>query len=141
MAFKTIAVKGDYVRKEGEASAAITPGHLVEFGGTNDLQVHSTAAGKARKAFALENDLVGSGITDAYAAGQTVQYGVFQRGAEVYAILAASQTIAKGDALVSAGDGTLKEISTEPEEDSIVAWAMEAVTTTGSTSRILVEVA
>ena len=138
---KTIALKGGFIRKEGEASSAITPGHLVEFGGINDLQVHSAAAGPARKAFALENDLVGRGIDDAYAAGETVQYGVFEQGAEVLAILAIGQTIAKGDKLVSNANGQLKEYGTEVEQDSIVGWAMEAVTTTSAVARITIEVA
>jgi len=141
MAAKTIALKGGFIRKEGEASAAITPGYLVEFGGANDLQAHATAGGSARKAFALENDLIGKGVDDAYAAGETVQYGVFEQGAEVMATLAVSQTIAKGDRLVSNGNGQLREIGTEPEQDSIVGWAMEAVTTTSATARITVEVA
>lgn len=141
MAAKTVALLGGFIRKEGEASGAITPGHLVEFGGANDLQVHSTAAGPARKAFALENDLIGAGIDDAYASGTTVQYGVFERGAEVSAILATSQTIAKGDKLVSNGNGQVKEYGTEVEQDSIVGWAMEAVTTTSAAKRLTIEVA
>ena len=141
MSAKTIALKGGFIRKEGQASAAITPGHLVEFGGSHDLQVHSTAAGPARKAFALENDLIGDGVDTAYAAHQVVQYGVFERGAEVSAILATSQTIAKGDKLVSNGNGQLKEYGTEVEQDSIVGWAMEAVTTTSAVARLTIEVA
>lgn len=128
---KTIALKGGYIRKEGEASAAITPGHLIEFGGAADVRVHATAGGQARRAFALENDLIGRDIDDAYAAGDVVQYGVFVPGAEVYAKLQAAETCTKGDALESAGDGTL-QVSSTPVEGSIVAWALETVSVAGS---------
>jgi hypothetical protein len=135
MAKHTIALKGHFIRKEGKASSAITPGHLVEFGGTADLRVHSTIGGQARKAFALENDLIGKGITDAYVAGDTVQYGVFPPGTEVYAILGAGLTCAKGDFLESNGNGTLKATSTAIEGSNIGV-AMEAQTTAGGRVRI-----
>jgi hypothetical protein len=138
MAAKTIALKGDFIRKEGEASEAITPGHLVEFGGAADLRNHTVIGGAARKAFALENDLIGKGIDDAYAAGDVVQYGVFVPGAEVYAKLAAGETCAKGAALESNGDGTLVGAST-PIEGSIIGYAMEAQATAGG--RVRIEVA
>lgn len=134
---KTIILKGDFIRKEGEASAAITPGDLVEFGGAADMRVHATIGGAARRAFALENDLIGKGITDAYAAGEMVQYGVCVPGAEVYARLAAGETCSKGDALESAGDGRLV-VSSTAVAGSIVGWALEAITVAGS--RVKVEV-
>jgi hypothetical protein len=145
----TIILKCNGVRKEGIASGAITPGHLVEFGGANDLQVHSNAALNARKAFAVENDLIGNGITDAYALGDQVQYEVFYAGAEVYALVAAAATaITKGAALESAGDGTLRILTTDAatddtQRDSVVAYALEAVDNSGgaSAARIKVEVA
>ena len=141
----TIGLKGDWILKEGEASEGITPGHLVEFGGSNDLQLQSTAAGVARRAFALENDLVGKGVDDAYVAGDTVRYGVFEQGAEVYAWLDGGENVAKGAQLVPAGDGSLAEVGSG-EEASICAFAMEAVDNSGTSAggahkRIIVEVA
>jgi hypothetical protein len=141
----TIMLKGDFIRKEGEASAAITPGHLVEFGGSNDLQVHSSAAGVARKAFALENDLIGLGIDDDYASGDTVQYGVFSAGAEIYAWLDGGENASLGDALVSAGDGSLAVMASN-EEFAVVAYALEAADNSGESAggaqmRIQVEAA
>ena len=146
---KTITLKGHGCRKEGLASEAISAGHLVEFGGSADLQKHSTAAGTARKCFALENDLVGGGIDDAYASGDQVQTAVFMSGCEVYALVAASApAIAKGDALESAGDGTLRKAATDAATDttqrnSIVGYALEAVDNSGggAPARIRVEVA
>ncbi len=141
---RTIALKGDFIRKEGESSGVITPGHLVEFGGSQDIDVHGAAAGEARKAFALENDLIGDGIDDDYAQNDTVQYGVFVPGAEVYAWLEYGQTTAIGDAMVSAGDGTLQLfIESSDEKGAIVAYALEVVANTsgGAAVRVRVEVA
>lgn len=146
---KTIVLKGVPIRKEGVASGAITPGHLIEFGGANDLQVNSQAAKNARKAFAVENDLVGNGITDAYASGDQVQYVVAGAGVEIYALLAAAATaVEKGDALESAGDGTLRIQSTDAatddtQRDSVVAYALEDVDNSAgaTTARIKVEIA
>lgn len=145
----TIILKGNGIRKEGAASSAITPGYLVEFGGANDLQPHSTAAANARKAFAVENDLVGDGIDTDYAVGERVQYEVFGSGCEVYALVAAAATaITKGAALESAGDGTLRILTTDAatddtQRDSVVAYALEAVDNSagGTEARIKVEIA
>ncbi len=138
----TIALKGGFIRKEAEASAGITPGHLVQFGGGNDLQVHGSAGGVGRKAFALENDLIGDAIGDAYVSGDSVQYGVFESGAEINAWLNYGENASKGDGLVSAGDGSLAVVGSG-EDASIVAYAMEAVNNTsgGVDVRIKVEAA
>lgn len=146
---QTIILKGNGIRKEGAASEAITPGHLIEFGGANDLQKHSTAAANARKAFAVENDLVGDDISTAYATGERVQYEVFHAGTEVYALVAAGATaVTKGAALESAGDGTLRILATDAatddtQRDSVVAYALEAVDNSGggAEARIKVEIA
>ncbi len=140
----TIALKGGSIRKEGEASSVITPGDLVEFGGVNDLQTHGTAGGPARKAFALENDLIGDAIGDDYAAGDTVQYAVFQPGAEVNALLNYPENVAKGDPLVSGGDGGLVAfIESTHEAGAIVAFAAELKNNSagGAQVRIVAEVA
>ena len=145
----TITLKGNGIRKEGVASGTITPGYLVEFGGANDLQAHSTAAANARKAFAVENELLGNGIDDDYTVGEQVHYAVFGTGEEVYALVAAAATaVTKGAALESAGDGTLRILTTDTatddtQRDSVVAYALEAVDNSGGASeaRIKVEVA
>lgn len=132
---KTIALKGDFVRKEGVASGAITPGDMVEFGGANDVQRQSTAQAVApRRAFALENDLIGRGITDDYAAGETVQYGVFTPGAEVYANLAAGKTCTKGQALEAVASGKVQPFTTGTK----IGYALETVSAAGG--RVKLEV-
>lgn len=126
---KTVTLKGLGVRKEGIASEAITPGHLIELGGANDLQKHSTAGGTVMPTFAVENDIVGDGIDVDYASGDQVLYSHFQRGEEVYALLADGESANKGDFLESNGDGTLRvAVTGSPATDakqSIVAQAQE----------------
>ena len=143
MAPKTISLRGDFLRKEAIAAGVITPGHLLEYGGSDDLgvDVHGVPAGMARKAFALEDDHIGNGIDDAYAADDNVQYGVFYPGAEVYAWLAYGETAVIGNFLVSAGDGTLA-VEATAEEAYAVGVALEDVTNTtgGVDVRIKVEV-
>lgn len=131
---KTIVLKGQGTRKERIAVAAITPGHLVEITSANKVQVHSTAGGLAQKAFAVEDDLQGNTIADAYAASAMVQYNVMLPGDEVNAIIADGENIAIGDKLVSAGDGTLKEQTSETTDESVVAIAVEACDMSGSSA-------
>lgn len=152
MAPKTVVLKGDPIRKEAVAGGAITPGHLVIFDSSGDLVVHATEGGDAQPRFAVEQEFIGDGITDAYADDDQVQYVVARPGDEIYAILAASQVVAKGDALSSKGDGTLKKHAPQSineagsatvtvQADAIVAYAIEAVTTTDAVARIKVEAA
>lgn len=149
-----IVLKGDPIQKEGTATAvAITPGELLEWSG-GLLQAHATAGGNAQPMFAVENDQIGDGIDDDYAASAEVKYVVARPGDEVYAILEDGHNVAKGDPLESAGDGTLQPWNTEGQAtdpattpvntDSVVAYAAEAVDTTGTptaTARIKVEAA
>ncbi len=90
------------VIEEFVANAAITPGHLVEVAlSTGKVRVHATASGNVLPMFALENELEGEGIDDAYAASDPVQVWVPGRGDIVNALLADGQTIAIGDFLFS----------------------------------------
>lgn len=157
MSDNRIIRRGRWIEEnDEEASEVITPGELLETGGSNDLQLHSTADGNARKAFALPPigvEASGKSIDEDYASGDTVRVGVPERGALVYAWLDAGENVAKGAALSSAGNGALKAeaITVDPtattaesvQADALVAYAAEAVDNSGGTApvRILVEVA
>lgn len=136
---------------EKVAAAAITPGHLVELTSADKVQKHSVEAGNAVPMFALEDGLIGNGITTDIAADETCMVWIPQRGDEAYAILTTSQVVVIGDLLVSKGDGTLKkhvpessdyydatDVTVKPLQ--IVAQATEAVTTTGKVGRIKVRI-
>jgi len=64
----SVVLKGDFVRKEGKATVAVVPGMLVQWD-TDAKTIKpnvgiagAVPGGAARKAFALENDLVGQGL-------------------------------------------------------------------------------
>lgn len=138
---KTIILKGCGIRKERTAGGVITPGHLVYLTSANTVAVHANAGQNAQKAFAVENDLVGGTISDNYAASSKVQYEIMERGAEVNALIANGENISIGDALESAGDGTLQKHTPDSESvdvdssgnvvtvygEAIVGYALEAV--------------
>jgi len=108
---RSIVVK-DYskVRNEYVANAALSPGHILELLSTGKVQKHSAANMIAKPLYlALENELEGEGIDDAYAADDIVQVGTFRAGDEVNVILADGQTIVIGDLLSSNGDGTVQK--------------------------------
>lgn len=111
MAVKTIVLRGDGIRKEGIAAAAVTPGMLIERTATLTIQAQSTAGAQAQRAFAVENEVVGLEIDTAYVALDTLIYEVLPPGAEVYGWID-EENITKGDLLVATGDGSLKGVST-----------------------------
>jgi len=161
MGYNTITVKtnGYYMAEEAIANAAITPGHLLDLMSTGKVRVHPTPGGNADKIFAIEDDMQGNGIDDAYAADDRVFYRAYQRGDEVYALLANGEDVSIGDYLESAGDGTLQKYvadisgssGTSIYPNQIVGKAKEAVHVSDSSgddssavvspgARILVEI-
>lgn len=140
MAYRTIEVK-KWVPKRDEkvAAGAITPGFLLELDSAGKVQAHSTAEGTAHKIFAVEDDLQGKEISQAYSTGDVVQVCYADAGDEIYALIADGEDIAIGDYLVSNGDGYLKEASTADSAGvlappaSVVAVALEALDMSGST--------
>ncbi len=130
MTVKTITLKGNahVIRKESIALGAITPGHLIERA-AGGVQVHGSVGENAARSFAVENEVVGKEIGDAYATDDTVLYGVFPPGSEVFAI-AGTAGVTIFDFLESGGDGRLVTLPTEaatPEtaRHSVVAQALE----------------
>jgi hypothetical protein len=142
MAKNTIKIKKYLdIIEEYVANAAITPGHLIELMSTGKVRVHATEGGNVLPMFALESELEGEGITDAYAADDQVQCWIPTRGDQVYALLANGENVVIGDLLSSKGDGTLKKYVAQIDSASdtetilpepIVAVALEAVDMSGS---------
>ena len=127
------------------AAAGILPGHLVEEA-SGTVQVHGTAAANAQRLFAQPNLATAGDIDTAYANGETVSYGVYHTGQEVNALVAASATaILDGDALESAGDGTVRTATADAatdttQRDSIVGYAMEAVDNSGGGTAVRIKI-
>ena len=130
MTVKTIVLKGNefVVRKEAIALGAITPGMLIERA-AGGVQAHSTAASNAARAFTVEREITGDGIDVAYATDDTVLYGIFHPGVELYAVV--SGAVALGEYLESDGAGGLRTAAADAATDtaqraSIVAVAIAA---------------
>lgn len=100
------------------AVEAITPGMLVEHhhSATYGLcwGVHDSADEPAGGTVALEDLLANKGVDDAYAAGEVVPVGNFQKGDRFWGLIPSGQNITEGDLLQSNGDGKLKAYSTGP---------------------------
>ncbi len=138
-AHKTITVKSFYsCQGEAKAAAAITPGMLVErtSAAIDTVQAQATHSVNTPRMIALEDDLQGKTIDQAYATGDPVKFRTFLPGDEALVILATSQVIAKGDKLESAGAGLVRKLNA----GVALGVATEAVTTTSATARIVMEV-
>lgn len=129
---ETVLAAGDYQQDEAEATAAITPGYLVEET-ADGVAPHGTAAGAAAGFYAREHPETGRRIDDDYPAGDQVKYIRPTPGSRVRARLAAGNTYTGGDTdLVSAGDGTLRPLDEAGGDDpsNVVATVYEDADTT-----------
>lgn len=130
MAKNTIKIKKYLdIIEERVAASAITPGMLIELTSADKVQPHSTASGNVTPVmWALEDELQGNGIADAYAADAPVQIWVTVPGEQVYALLADGESVVIGDKLASNGDGYLKKHDADSAvSEEIVAIALELV--------------
>lgn len=143
MAYNTIKVKKySDVIEEMVASAAITPGMLLIIESTGTVKAHDQADKDVFPIFALEDELQGKGIDDAYAANAPVQCWIPYRGDIVNAILADGEKVDIGDPLTSDGYGRLKKHVTDVGASAaelvsvyplqIVGYAAEALDLSGS---------
>lgn len=149
-----IIIKGDPVLKEGIATQTITPGDLIDLaagsaatGGTYItpyLRKHNVPGGNAQKAFALNQDYIGGGIDKNYNTNDQVFYGVFRQGDEVFARIAANETVVYGTYLESNGDGTLRAAlggsAAAAQDNRYVARALEPSAANPLVARLIVEV-
>lgn len=128
---------------DGEASATVTPGELIEVSGVsgNDLtyQPHSTAGGSAAGHFAVEYSHTGKGVDDDYASGDHMELHKALTGDQVYAWLAAGENVGTGDFLVSAGNGALQ--AGDGTQDAVhVCKPVESVDNSGGASPVRIKV-
>ena len=122
------------IELEVQAAAAVTPGMLLELTTAGYVQAHSSSGQNVFPYFALENELEGGGISDAYATGDKVKVWIPGRGDVVHALLADGENAAIGNFVESNGDGYLKvhaadEMSagTDVYSNQIVGQVIEAV--------------
>lgn len=116
---------------EAPASVAISPRQVMVL---TAGQFALAGANQSGVLYFAGNDILEE-VTDAYAVGATVQ-GFRPKSGEYYELqLAAAQTIAKGAALTTDASGNLVALGAGT---NVVAYADEAVTTTGSVGSIRV---
>lgn len=146
MSYNTIKIKkyGDNI-EELIAAGAITPGHIVEITSAGTVQSHATAGGNvAPLMVALEDELQGKVITEAYSSGNPVQVWHPLPGDRFYGILADGNDVEVGDLLESNGDGTLRKHVIDSTGAyylrQIVGKAREAVDTSGSLDATRIDV-
>jgi hypothetical protein len=119
------------------AAAAITPGMLVEKfnnAGVWRVKPHSLTS-KEGTQYATEQSMLNKGVDDDYAIGDLVETTIGAPGTGIWALIASGQTIVFGNALESAGDGTLKIYNAGIK----IATALESKTATALT-RLRIEV-
>lgn len=95
------------------ASAAITPGMLVELHNSSGIKVRKNASATemAAIAVALEQIEMNKTVDDDYAADDLVKMAFLGIGSTFWGLIASGQNIAPCALLQSAGDGTLKAAS------------------------------
>lgn len=96
--------------REFPASAAITPGMLVEMfdnAGSPNFRAQSSSAAEVARSVALDREEFNKTIDDPYAIGDTVKVGYLNAGSTFYGLVPSGETVNKGDMLQSNGDGTL----------------------------------
>lgn len=126
------------------AATAIVPGMLLEELAAGTVQEHSGAGLNAQRLFALNNPSNGGTIDDAYAVGETVRYGAAHQGQPVFGLVGVVAAIVIGDALESAGDGTIQKAVADAatdtaQRDAIVGYATEAVDNSGGSVNVRIK--
>jgi hypothetical protein len=123
-----------YNYEERDAGAAgILPGMLCMVDTDGDTIVHATEGGRTEVVIALEDSLQGNTVDDAYTVDNPVRLMLFRPGEEFNGLLEANQSIDIGEGLISAGNGKFKSATDSGLSiDQIVAYAMEALDTSGS---------
>jgi hypothetical protein len=125
------------IREEFVTAAALSPCHLLEITSAGKVQKHSTASGNVTPIIvALEDNMQGNDVADAYGSGAVAQTAILRSGDRVQMILKDGQNVAIGAKLESAGDGTLQAMALDSTgiyyHEQIVGIAMEAVDMSGS---------
>ena len=129
----TIVLSGLPAFGEEKATAAIKPGHLVELLSTG-VRKQATAQANCRRTFAVENDILGKGITDEYETNSRVTFCIATPGTRILCRIAGrAPAIGVGNYLEAAADGTLRKLTSNGHA---VAIALEAVNNASNTSEV-----
>lgn len=112
MAYYRIHNKGTlWQHDELVAAGTISPGMLCEVDAAGEVQAHSLEGGKAERLIAMEDALQGNGVDTDYSAGDIVTLALVVPGETFNMLVASGESGYPGDYMISAGDGTLKNIN------------------------------
>lgn len=134
-----IVLLGDFRQEEMLANTTgILPGMLLQqtSAAADTCAVHSVQGEISERMFAMEDALQGKTVDDAYASGAPVQIAVVAPGSVVNAIIEGGQTIAKGEKLISSGNGKLISVdsaASAAEKSNVIAVAVDACDQTEDT--------
>jgi hypothetical protein len=106
------------VLETGEFAEAISPGMILDYsdGDTSTFVAHPDAGESAKPVRVAEiNYLLGETTSDDYEADDHGPVAFLRAGDLFMGLLASGTDYSDGDKLVSAGDGTLKQMSSEDE--------------------------
>lgn len=109
-----LSINGEHrpITERHTGAANILPGYLVEVNSSNRVVVHSDEGEDAQPIFVLESPYAQNhalpAIDQAYANGDLARTVYAQPGDRIYAWLASGEDVEIGEALESAGDGTLQ---------------------------------
>jgi len=123
---------------EYPAGGNIPVGSLVALNSSGNVVVHGTLGAWTLPWFAKEDPLRGYTIASSYVSGDIVPVHKASKEDVIYALIATSQTVVIGAALMSNGDGTL---AVKTSTNTILATARDAITTTGAVGNTAVIIA
>lgn len=125
-------------RFEAVANAAINPGHFCRRRSDGKVEKQGTADVLIAPLIAIENEIFGKGVLDAYAAGDNVLLVHVEGGGVVNAkVAAAAPAIVIGDPISVAADGTVKKAASE---GVAIATTEEAVDNSGGASETFIRI-
>ena len=119
------------VYNERVATEAITPGMLVNPVDATQVEMNDIVSATDQPGLvevAVENDIFGGGIDDAYASGDTVISQILRPGCEFYGWVAAGEAAVAYDAYLTTAAGGLLTAGTAA---NAIAMAREAVDNSG----------
>lgn len=137
---RVVILQGEPIYNEQfKASAAITPGDLVEVNLPNpgECRRHASAAANAEPIFADARMEMGKTIDDDYAIGDYVKLAFCKKGMKVNGFVPTGENLDGTEFLESNGDGSLKALAADAATDQgqrVSAIGKSAESTGGATA-------
>lgn len=109
---RTIIFKGDCIHKEGDASVALKPGHLIKKQSDGRLLKQNVAGANTVVRVVRERDWIGEDTEALIAIGERTEYIIPRAGDEIWLrVPASAPAIAIGDDLQTNADGTVSKVT------------------------------